>query len=891
MKLRCKSTTIYRVAAYTVLFLPGLLFGMETPPRPPIVRDCKILSKALGGKKMPVKVLLPATYNPAKRLPVIYALHGAGGDERTWPAFPALRDAVSKYKVIVVASTAGSYSWYLDSPEKKNARAATYFARDLVPFIDGRFATISSRKARGIMGMSMGGHGAMYLAATYPDVFGSASSMSGIMDLTRHPGSWHLAKVLGPYSRHRERWRKHSAVWLVEALKRGGVKSAVDCGREDFAFPENEAFHKAAHKAGLQVDYRVSPGRHDAVYWNRTVARHIAFHAAAFRAAAAGEKPEAEGSKPPAKGKKVGAEFPQVRLSKALEDVLAYPERELSIENGALLLSKEEHPELDVKQVGKRIKELADRLAGALAHAGTARGKLAALRTLLFETEKFRLPKKDDARAFLLSDVLKSKRGNCLGLSVLCLVLGERAGLPLVGVTIPARDFGSGHLLVRLKGHTDVAGRPLNFDPAEGGTIRSDAYYRKMFKLSDAEVKSNKLFTETTSRDVLDLLLVNLGGERVTAGRAAEAVPLLLRARQLKPDYAPTYNNIGSAYLALGDYDHAGAAYRRALRVWPKFLPARVGRAQIMLHHNRIDAAEKEVRAVLAIEPKNVPALTLLASVFLSRKEYGAARGVLLDAIAENKDNATLYRNLAAVQCAAGDFTAAEKAYRDALAVEPRDAKARAGLAEVLQALGRLREAAAERKKAATSKKTGGEVAGLAAGDAAARARDWPAAEQAYRAALRAAPRNRRVLHGLAAALTAQRKLVEAEGVLNKALRAHPDAHELYGLLGEVRLLRHDPRGAYRALDKAANLTDASSRRPYVRLIAHCYVLLSYYKEALGLTKKLLRVDENDTAALRTAAVACVKLRRNAEAKEYYRRLLKLRPEDTEATRALKSLR
>jgi len=51
---------------------------------------------------------------------------------------------------------------------------------------------------RGVMGMSMGGHGSFVLALRHPGSFASVSSMSGVMDITRHPDQWKIRDVLGP---------------------------------------------------------------------------------------------------------------------------------------------------------------------------------------------------------------------------------------------------------------------------------------------------------------------------------------------------------------------------------------------------------------------------------------------------------------------------------------------------------------------------------------------------------------------------------------------------------------------------------------------------------------------------------------------------------------------
>jgi S-formylglutathione hydrolase FrmB len=49
--------------------------------------------------------------------------------------------------------------------------------------IDNTYRTINDRKGRFITGLSMGGHGAMYLSAKHPELFSAAGSMSGVADM------------------------------------------------------------------------------------------------------------------------------------------------------------------------------------------------------------------------------------------------------------------------------------------------------------------------------------------------------------------------------------------------------------------------------------------------------------------------------------------------------------------------------------------------------------------------------------------------------------------------------------------------------------------------------------------------------------------------------------
>ncbi len=64
----------------------------------------------------------------------------------------------------------------------------TYVIDQLIPLIDANFRTIADRSQRAVMGVSMGGYGAMMLAARHPDLFAAAANISG----------WWAASIIAP---------------------------------------------------------------------------------------------------------------------------------------------------------------------------------------------------------------------------------------------------------------------------------------------------------------------------------------------------------------------------------------------------------------------------------------------------------------------------------------------------------------------------------------------------------------------------------------------------------------------------------------------------------------------------------------------------------------------
>lgn len=129
-------------------------------------------------------VYLPPGYDKSKLdYPVVYLLHGGGGDQSAWVTFGSVETildaAISddpSAAVIAVMPDGRSGQWY--DYEDGSFLFETYVLGHLVPFVDQRFRTIADRSGRAIAGLSNGGYGAIHFAAKRPDLFVAAGGMS-----------------------------------------------------------------------------------------------------------------------------------------------------------------------------------------------------------------------------------------------------------------------------------------------------------------------------------------------------------------------------------------------------------------------------------------------------------------------------------------------------------------------------------------------------------------------------------------------------------------------------------------------------------------------------------------------------------------------------------------
>lgn len=237
-------------------------------------------------KNIKTVVIVPTEYKDNdlqdQQYPVLYLLHGAGGNYSDWSRKKDnIEDLSSQYGIIIVCPD-GADSWYWDSPVNKGSQYETYITKELIPYIDKTYRTLPQNKYRAIAGLSMGGQGALWLAFHHPDIFCAVGSMSGGVDITKFPDRWNINNQLGSYESNKDVWQAYSIMSLIPSLQNGQLKIIFDCGSSDFFFDVNNKLHQALLEKGIDHDYIVRPGKHNWPYWNNSLDYQMLFFSKAF---------------------------------------------------------------------------------------------------------------------------------------------------------------------------------------------------------------------------------------------------------------------------------------------------------------------------------------------------------------------------------------------------------------------------------------------------------------------------------------------------------------------------------------------------------------------------------------------------------------------------------
>lgn len=246
------------------------------------VEERSIPSPILG-KPIDIRVYVPD--EAPGPLPVVYLLHGYGGGAHDWTGggeAEATADAVfaepDAVPMLLVMPGVGN-SWYVDS--EKYGPWERALLDDLIPAIDRLYPTRSQRGQRFVAGLSMGGYGALRLAAHHPDTFRAAAAFSPAVfeDVTSAADfpDFQLKFFAGAFGEPFDPalFNRANAFAALTAIPKDlPVDFYVMTGDHDGLGLWDGAlrFFRAARGAGHAVELRVRDGDHEWRLWREELA-------------------------------------------------------------------------------------------------------------------------------------------------------------------------------------------------------------------------------------------------------------------------------------------------------------------------------------------------------------------------------------------------------------------------------------------------------------------------------------------------------------------------------------------------------------------------------------------------------------------------------------------
>jgi putative tributyrin esterase len=236
-----------------------------------VLRDVTFHSAALN-RDMPYRVILPASVAPGQKLPAVYLLHGGGGDFREWSNDSDVARFAEFGLVLVMPE--GNSSYYMNAVDPPQDRYEDYIVHDLIVDVESKFPVVPLRSNRAIIGLSMGGFGAVTLALRHPDLFAFVGGLSSAIDVPRRAfsikrlqQSRHYSEIFGP-SGSQTRRERDPFVLIGTENPEAAPYFFLTCGEQEGLLPANREFvaRLAAHH--YRFEFHTVPGGHDWNQWN-----------------------------------------------------------------------------------------------------------------------------------------------------------------------------------------------------------------------------------------------------------------------------------------------------------------------------------------------------------------------------------------------------------------------------------------------------------------------------------------------------------------------------------------------------------------------------------------------------------------------------------------------
>jgi S-formylglutathione hydrolase FrmB len=202
---------------------------------------------------------------------VIYLLHGLMDNCTGWTRYTSCERYARERGVALVIPEV-QRSFYIDGVY--GLKYFTYVARELPQVCRRMFGLSAHRDKNFVMGLSMGGYGALKCALTYPENYAGCGSFSGVTDLkdfmsrqalTLHP--WEFTALLGP---ERQVGPENDLSHLARQVKNPPA-IYVSCGEQDPHYAMNCEFDRLLTELGIDHRYDRRKGGHSWDFWDRSI--------------------------------------------------------------------------------------------------------------------------------------------------------------------------------------------------------------------------------------------------------------------------------------------------------------------------------------------------------------------------------------------------------------------------------------------------------------------------------------------------------------------------------------------------------------------------------------------------------------------------------------------
>lgn len=227
-----------------------------------------------------ITIYTPAGYETSReKYPVLYLLHGMGGDEEAWIALGRTAQildnliAQGKAKPMIVVMTNGNvvqeaapgesslgmYKPSFQLPNTMDGKFEETFG-DVIQFVEGNYRVIAEKKGRAIAGLSMGGYHSLHISRFYPNTF----DYVGLFSAAIIPDAKMTSKVYADFDET-----------LKKQMQNGYKLYWIGIGKTDFLFKFNEEYRAKLDGMGMKYTYVETEGGHTWTNWRVYLSQYV----------------------------------------------------------------------------------------------------------------------------------------------------------------------------------------------------------------------------------------------------------------------------------------------------------------------------------------------------------------------------------------------------------------------------------------------------------------------------------------------------------------------------------------------------------------------------------------------------------------------------------------
>ena len=226
--------------------------GLTDGSKGTVLRNQTIHSEILR-RDMLYSIYLPAGYTDSKQYPVLYLLHGWGGDQNEWWVYDDMADdadamiASGEVPEMIILTPDGQTWRYIDNWNGNGLDYEQYFFKELMPYIETRYSIRRERQSRAIGGFSMGGYGALRYGVVHHELFSYVYAMSSVIGESGLTG---MGSIVTNY----------------QPSVLPGI--TLECGDRDYFTYDNREFSAQLTQLGIAHEHIERSGGHDWEFWS-----------------------------------------------------------------------------------------------------------------------------------------------------------------------------------------------------------------------------------------------------------------------------------------------------------------------------------------------------------------------------------------------------------------------------------------------------------------------------------------------------------------------------------------------------------------------------------------------------------------------------------------------